>query len=213
MTAPCSTSFICPVASSSTSGDVKSRGAVAREGAAEEPAVPHAALAASDHGLAPNAPRGGAGESWTALVERGAFEAVVTDAQRRGLDVTLTHGRAPELAALADAARYTRDDEVARRALLAERRRFPGSTLAREAAFLLGRLEERRNDSAAAIEWYRRYGLEDPDGRYVAEALGRRMVLLASESSDEARRVAEDYLRRFPSGAYAARARAAVKAP
>ena len=55
--------------------------------------------------------------------------------------------------------------------------------------------------------------IEDPQGRYVAEALGRRMVLLDSVSPDEARQVAEEYLRRFPAAAYAARARAIAKVP
>lgn len=185
-------------ASSDSSRDVGPRESVVRE---------------SGGARARNAPRGDASESWTALVERGAFDVVVADARRRGLDATLARAPAPELAALADAARYTRDDDVARRALLAECHRFPGTTVGHEAAFLLGRLEEARNDPSAAIEWYRRYGVEDPKGRYVAEALGRRMVLLTSSSAEEARRVAEDYLRRFPSGAYAARARAAAKAP
>ena len=47
-----------------------------------------------------------------------------------------------DLAALADAARYRRHDDVARRALLAQRRRFPGSPRAADAAFFLGRLDE-----------------------------------------------------------------------
>ena len=167
----------------------------------------------SERGLASSARPESVGEQWPALLKSGAFEAIVADAHRRGLDTTLAHAGPSELAALADAARYTRDDDVARRTLLAERERFPGSTLAREASFLLGRLEETRNDSSAAIDCYRRYLNEDPGGRYVSEALGRTMVLLAATSPDSARPVAEEYLRRFPSGAYAARASALAKAP
>lgn len=178
-----------------------------------EPVIPQELPNDSVRASTPRKPESARGDSWPALVTRGDFETVVADARRRGVEASLAREGPLQLTALADAARYTRDDELARSTLLAERRRFPGSTLAHEAAFLLGRLEETRNDSAAAIERYRRYVIEDPQGRYVAEALGRRMVLLETVSPDEARQVAEEYLRRFPAAAYAARARAIAKVP
>jgi TolA-binding protein len=185
----------------------------AAEHPSQEPAMAHFTDGGPAGGTTASAHRGDVGESWPSLLASGSFDAIVADAHRHGVDATLARAGSTELAALADAARYTRDDDVARRALLAERRRFPGSAQAREAEFLLGRLEETRNDSTAAIDWYRRYVAEDPSGRYVSEALGRTMVLLAAGSPDSARPVAEDYLQRFPSGAYAARARAIAKVP
>jgi hypothetical protein len=182
--------------------------------AGDSKSIAHDTPRDSDRAL--TTPRGhpeNVGETWPALVASGDYDAIVADARRRGLDTTLDRASAKGLAALADASRYRRDDDTARRTLLAERRRFPGLALAREAAFLLGRMDETQNHSTTAVEWYKKYAGEDPDGRYVSEALGRTMILLATASPDGARSVAEDYLRRFPSGAYAARARAIVKVP
>jgi len=74
------------------------------------------------------------GESWSSLIARGEFAAVVKDAEDRGLDVTLARASAAELTLLADAARYTRRYDVARQALLRVRERFPGSSRSSEAA-------------------------------------------------------------------------------
>jgi TolA-binding protein len=117
--------------------------------------------------------------------------------------------------ALADAARYRRRMELARDALLAERRRFPSSPRSLDAAFLLGRVEEASDRGVArAIEWYDEYLTRAPTGTYASEALGRKMTLTSKlEGSSQARAIAEDYLRRFPNGTYAGPARAFVRAP
>ena len=117
-----------------------------------------------------------------------------------------------ELAALADAGRYAKRSDVARRALLAERTRFPSSPEAHTAAFLLGRLSE---DSSAlldaAVEWYDTYLRESPNGPLASEALGRKMMALKRMSqTDRASAAAEEYLRRFSHGPYAAPARELV---
>jgi TolA-binding protein len=182
--------------------------------AGDSQSIAHDIPGDSDRALAtPSGHRENVGETWPALVASGDYDAVMADVRRRGLDTALDRASATGLAALADASRYRRDDNTARLTLLTERRRFPGLALAREAAFLLGRLDETQNNSTAAVEWYRKYAGEDPDGRYVSEALGRTMILLATASPDGARSAAEDYLRRFPLGAYAARARSVVKSP
>ncbi len=115
---------------------------------------------------------------------------------------------------LADAARYSRHDDVARRALLAQRRRFPGSAAATDAAFLLGLLEETELHASGAIDWYGRYLQEAPNGTYASDALGREMLLMNAASMDaQARAAASDYLNRFPGGPYSARARALSHTP
>jgi len=152
--------------------------------------------------------------SWQALVTGGHFEAVMRDVRRRGVDECIAGASSAELAALADAARYSRHDDIARRALVAERRRFPGSPSARDAAFLLGRLEETGQDAVRAIEWYEAYLRETPDGTYASDALGREMLLLQQTSMGaRARAAADQYLSRFPAGPYAARARAIAQTP
>jgi hypothetical protein len=111
------------------------------------------------------------------------------------------------LNALADAARYVRRSDVARRTLLAERERFPHSITAREAAFFLGGLSEDESGAASAktaLEWYERYMTDSPRGTYAAQALGRQMILVHKlRGAAAARPIATEYLAQFPSGPYA----------
>jgi len=127
----------------------------------------------------------------------------------------LEQGSSEDLAALANAARYKREDELARRVLLVQRRRFPRSVRARDASFLLGRLEDTSGgDADAALGWYDRYLVEAPDGAYVSEVLGRKMMALRrSGRQAEASEIAADYLRRFPAGTYAHAARSLLPSP
>jgi ferric-dicitrate binding protein FerR (iron transport regulator)/TolA-binding protein len=144
--------------------------------------------------------------SWSKRVAAGDFDGVLADAQETGIDAALARSTLADLIALADAARYKGRADVARRALVAQRERFPSSTAARTAAFLLGRLVESEPESA--IAWYDRYLGEAPNGEFASEALGRKLVAVHRVSGlQSARPVAEEYLRRFPHGPYAARAR------
>ena len=118
-----------------------------------------------------------------------------------------------DLWALANAARYVGRYPLARQALSAQRRRFPSSDRARQAAFLLGRLHDADPDGPGnALGWYDRYLVEARDGADVSDALGRKMTLLQRwNRRTEALAVARDYLRRFPRGTYANAARALVR--
>ncbi|HTB78547.1 MAG TPA: FecR domain-containing protein [Polyangiaceae bacterium] len=154
--------------------------------------------------LGPTAKSRAEAPSWQARVAHGDFDGIVADAERRGLDRVLTESTATDLAALADAARYARREEVARRALSAQRTRYPGSTQARDAAFFLGGLAEGQKADTAALEWYDSYLGESPDGAYASQALGRKMMLLERlHGPRSARAVAAEYLARFPEGPYA----------
>ncbi|HEY4393788.1 MAG TPA: tetratricopeptide repeat protein, partial [Polyangia bacterium] len=149
--------------------------------------------------------------SWSRRMARGDFEAVVEAAERRGIESVLSHGSRTELAALADAARYTRRTRLASRALNAERDRFPETAEGREAAFFLGNLAEDGSDRSGAVSWYGRYLREDAAGTYSAQALGRKMLIESRRSSSAAGIDAEEYLHRFPSGSYADAARLILK--
>jgi TolA-binding protein len=152
--------------------------------------------------------------SWSDLLAKGNFSAVVQDAERRGLDVTLARGSALDLTTLADAARYTRKYETARQALLALRARFAGSDRAKDAAFFLGRLSEVGPASSdAALTWYDTYLAEAGRGPYASEALGRKLTLLARRDHELAYRTARTYLQRFPQGNQAELARSIVEPP
>jgi hypothetical protein len=195
---------------------------------APEPSVPPAASSgpqtsvdeppAPERTKTPVAPSASASSraaaNWVNELAAGNFAVILQQAEQRGLDAALAEVSSAELAALADAARYSRRDEVARRALLAQRRRFPRSARANDAAFLLGRLEEATQQPEAALTWYSRCLDESPHGTYVSEALGRKMTLVQRvHGAAPAVPIAEEYLRRFGSGTYAAAARALIRAP
>jgi len=152
-------------------------------------------------------------KTWTAALSAGDFDFIIEEAER-DIGHTLATRGTEDLAALADAARYRRHDDVARRALLAQRRRFAGSPRAADAAFFLGRLDENGGRGhGPALAWYERYLDEAPRGSYVAEALGRKMIAVEEiHGAAAARNVAEQYLRRFPRGSYAGAARALLGA-
>jgi len=147
---------------------------------------------------------------WSEQLADGDAAGIVAEAQRRGVANVLATASTEDLAALADAARFRMQDRLARRVLLTQRSRFPGTLRANEASFLLGRLAEGRGGRPAdALAWYDRYLREAPSGAYAAEAMGRMMIVLEREKrSEEARAVASQYLHRFPQGVYARAARA-----
>jgi hypothetical protein len=164
------------------------------------------------------APRGAvapkAGHTWARDLTRGRAEQIVAEAQRLGLEGCLAEASGSELSALADAARYTRHDEIARKAMLAERRRFAGSRRAVDAGLLLGRLAEAEHDDRQALTWFNTYLAEAPAGPYASEALGRKMAVVRRVSGEAAARaIAEDYLARYRDGTYAAAARAILNRP
>ena len=152
--------------------------------------------------------------SWTARIAHGDFQGVVDEAERHGVERTLSDAPAADLAALAAAARYARKQDLARRALMAERTRFPASIQASDAAFFLGGLAESSGDDAGALAWNETYGRESPNGTYAAQALGRTMVLVERlRGAAAARAVAAEYLKRFPGGAYAPTTRRLLQSP
>jgi hypothetical protein len=159
--------------------------------------------------LAPNKPapvaESRSGSRWADDFANGRWDRILKDAQERGVEATLKKGSQDDLFVLADAARYRQRPDLARAALLAERRRFPDSPRTLSATFLLGRVEESREGGRSqAIAWYDEYLSRAPTGALAAEALGRKMMLTAEiHGPARARPLAADYLRRFPEGSYA----------
>jgi TolA-binding protein len=155
-----------------------------------------------------------AGHTWARDLLHGKADRIVDDALRRGLDGCLADSSPSELSALADAARYTRRNDVARRVLLAERRRFPGSPTAMDAALLLGRLAEAEQNDGQALSWFNTYLAEAPGGAHASEALGRKMAIVRhSGAAATARALAEEYLGKYPDGTYSSAARAILESP
>jgi hypothetical protein len=145
--------------------------------------------------------------NWPERMASGDLQSIVDDAVDRGVEATVLERTSEELAVLEAAARYQKRPDIARRALLAQRARFAGSPRAKEAAFLLGRMAE-TGDGSAALEWYGRYLSEDPEGAFAAEAMGRDMIVTKRIFGvDRARPLAETYSKRWPTGAYSQVAR------
>jgi FecR protein len=193
-------------------------GSISQPGSPVAPApslAPPASDRAPRESAARSTARSDSTEGWAAKLAAGKAAAIVADAERRGLSKVLDSSSSEDLAALADASRFEKNDPLARRALLAQRRRFPQSVRAREASFLLGRLDDAIDDGAdSALGWYDQYLGEAPGGAYVSEALGRKMMdLERTHKHGQAAAVAADYLRRFPSGIYVRAAQALVRAP
>ncbi|WP_437849846.1 FecR domain-containing protein [Sorangium sp. So ce363] len=150
---------------------------------------------------------------WSKLVSQGEFRRVVQEAEARGTQNCLTSCDAADLNALADAARYVGQNELAEQALLALRARY-ASTAGSRAAFLLGRLHESRGAAARARTWYETALREAPGGAFAAEALAGKMRAVQSlEGPAAARVVAQDYLRLYPSGVHAKTARQLAAQP
>lgn len=180
--------------------------------AAFPPATPSAAAIAEATEPAPlsvgRGPRLDARQTlWVERVAQGKFKEVVGEAEARGIPSCLLACSMAELRALADAARYIGKSELAERALTALRQRFPGPQ-ASEAAFLLGRLHEKRGTQSAALGFYDSYLREAPAGPFAAEALaGKLRAVRASQGQAAAQPLAQEYLRRFPKGVHVSTAR------
>jgi TolA-binding protein len=149
--------------------------------------------------------------SWAQRLEQGDVWGILDDADRRGIARVMASAPRAELAALAHAARYGRQNHLARRALRVMRERFPQSRDAREATFFLGGLAEAgagREAQESARDWYDRYLAESPSGSFAPVALGRKMVIVHKlRGSEAAAPVAAEYLRRYPDGTHARAAR------
>jgi hypothetical protein len=145
---------------------------------------------------------------WTELVDHGEHELVLKKAEAMGVaDVLATRGEA-DLMALADAARFSGRKPLARDALLAVRRRFPGGGRAATATFLLGKLDDEAGRPSDAAGWYERYLDEARSGPLVMEASARAIAAWKrAGDTPRARAAAESYLRRFPDGPSASAAR------
>ena len=179
------------------------------------PAKPPTRNAATTTGSSPMDAKLDGERRWPFALAAGEWDQILEDARRTGLKKTLDRAGSEDLIALANAARYRRRMDLARQALLAERRRFPDSDRSLDATFLLGRVEESSERGMdQALRWYDEYLVRAPDGTYASEALGRKMILTVKrQGNPRARPIAEDYLRRFPGGSYAGTARAMAHTP
>jgi hypothetical protein len=148
---------------------------------------------------------------WKWLAQQGKYADALAAADRLGFGAQCARADAEALALLGDVARHARDPNKARQAYTLLRRRFAGTGQAGLAAFSLGVLEfDQWRAYGTAAAWFRTYIRENPRGPLVREARGRLMEASERLGSAEARSLATDYLRDYPSGPYADLARRIV---
>jgi hypothetical protein len=173
---------------------------------ADAPALRRAIGTTSENSTAKESSRTG----WAADVARGEYAAVLRKAKEKGWTQVLEESNTADLMAVANAARFLGRTDSSREAVDALRRRFKGTFAAQSATYLLGRLVE-PTSSKEAINWYLQYEREAPNGALVAEAAGRRLLLLqAAGDRSGTERLAREYVSRFPDGPYAGVARKIV---
>jgi tetratricopeptide (TPR) repeat protein len=148
-------------------------------------------------------------DGWRALEARHRWKEAVAAAVDAGWDNYCARLGADDLVKLGNAARFARDYGHAESAYQAARRRFPDAD---QAVFMLGRVEfDGRKNYAAAAGWFDKYLKLFPGGPVAQEAAS---LLLDSRlnAGDNvgARAAAASYLRAFPHGLHAAKARATV---
>jgi transmembrane sensor len=137
-------------------------------------------------------PRSGAGgeaagadpEDWRTLAHQGSYREAIAAAEAAGFSRLCGSLDAAALLELADAGRYARKTARAREALLALRRRFPGTEAAAAAAFDLGRLVSGGASGCdEATKWFRTYLRERPQGSMADAARHRIDECTAAEEA------------------------------
>jgi len=179
----------------------------------DDPPEPVADVAVSAAPAAPpepsQMPKGVPGVRWQELISAGRLREGLRAAERTDFDLACETATLKELLALAEAGRFFGPSKRAVSALSALRRRFPRSPEAGTAAFTLGRIaSEKEGAYSRAADWFEIYLREQPSGPLMGDAFGRLMgARLRSGNRAGARASAQQYLRRFPEGPYAAEAR------
>jgi hypothetical protein len=146
---------------------------------------------------------------WRQLAENGQYAAAVKEAEKVGFSSLERSVSASDLLLLADVARLGGAPQRARGVLTALRNRYPGHTNAATAAFTLGRMaQELDHDDRRAMQWYRTYLKEEPQGRMAEGARARLLkATLRIGSQAEKEQAARDYLAHHATGSSAAVAR------
>ncbi|MBI5531719.1 MAG: FecR domain-containing protein [Deltaproteobacteria bacterium] len=170
----------------------------------EAPEEPTAPIASSDAAAG--------AVTWQALASQGKFREAYMAADLAGFDAQCDSLSARELMELADVAQFAGRSDRCMRALLALRKRFPGSGSSATAAFKLGRMAaDQRGAVAEARQWFETCLAEAPSGVLAREAMGRLMEMdRAAGNVAGARARAVQYLERYPQGPHAELARTLV---
>jgi hypothetical protein len=143
------------------------------------------------------------GPTWRYLANTGDALGALVAAEQTGFAWLANSMPKGDVLLLGDTAARADSPARAKEAWLAVRERFRGTDTAAEAAIRLGTLAfEVERDAVGGGAFFARAIQEAPNGPSAPVALGRWMELLAQAGKlDDARRVARDYVRRYPNGA------------
>ena len=154
----------------------------------------------------------GSDRSWFAHYRAGDYAAAFNDALP-SFDEICERSTLDDVRALADAARLSRQNEHARRALTRLRARFPGTRDATMSAFYLGVIAFDQGAFPQAAAFFESCLRED-HGLLLSREAGGRLIEASERAGDatRARAAAESYVRAFPDGPHASRAQRILKA-
>ncbi|HWA75504.1 MAG TPA: FecR domain-containing protein [Polyangiaceae bacterium] len=174
------------------------------QGRLSEPyAVASAGRSAANAHVAASDAAGPADSGWQKLYREGRYELALAAAKRAGVDRSIRSLGAEALSELADTARLGGDPALAIQALRVIEQRYPNSSTAISAPFLLGRIYAMKGDRNAAITAFEQYLSKDSRATYANEAIGRLMGLYSSRGDAlDAEEMARLYLARAPHGPY-----------
>jgi transmembrane sensor len=150
---------------------------------------------------------------WRKLIRTGSLRAAFAAAEARGFDRVCQEATAAELLSLGDGARLAGRPDRANQALGLLRSRYPRDPRRAAAAFALGKVAfDEARDYRQAAEWFSTSVREQPGGSLSREARGRLLeALQRAGDTARAKRAAEEYLERHPSGPHAALARSILR--
>lgn len=140
------------------------------------------------------------GPSWRYLADKGDSRGAMNAAEQAGFEWLTQSMPTADVLELGDVALRAKRPAEAKQAWLAVRERFPATPGSAEAALRLGRLAADQRDVSGAGRWYG-IAAKAPVGSTASQALGEWLELLVqAQRTDDARRVAGDYLKRFRNG-------------
>lgn len=144
--------------------------------------------------------------SWVDLAAAGKFREAVESAEQSGFEAECRRASGRDLLTLGDAARLAKNPARARQAYLAAKGKIPGGG---RATYGLGLVAfDQQRDLAEAAKWFEVYVAQHSSGGLRSEAQGRLIEAYQRMGhSEKARRVAQQYLIEYPTGAHAALAR------
>jgi transmembrane sensor len=145
---------------------------------------------------------------WREFEGRHQYKEALAAALRADWDVLCQRLGADDLVRLGNTARFARDYGHAESAYQAAHRRFPKAD---QPIYFLGWTADARKNYAAAAGWYENYLKHFPRGQLAELAAGRLLESrLNAGDNAGARDAAASYLRNFPHGPHASKARATV---